>query len=76
MRLGDGTEVPLGDPLPLGPQAAVGVAGAADIAAGPYDSCVRLSTDFVDCWGDNREGQLGNGTTTDSDMPVAVTGLL
>jgi alpha-tubulin suppressor-like RCC1 family protein len=28
------------------------------------------------CWGDNSFGQLGNGTTTNSTMPMAVVGVL
>jgi alpha-tubulin suppressor-like RCC1 family protein len=34
-----------------------------------------LSTSKVDCWGYGGDGELGHGTTTDSDVPVAATGL-
>jgi alpha-tubulin suppressor-like RCC1 family protein len=37
--------------------------------------CALLSTGRVDCWGYNGDGELGNGNATDSDVPVAVTGI-
>ena len=43
---------------------------------GSYNhSCMVLADRTVRCWGENLSGQLGNGTNTGSNTPVAVTGL-
>jgi alpha-tubulin suppressor-like RCC1 family protein len=45
------------------------------IAAG-YDHTISLSNNgTVWAWGSNSNGQLGNGTTTDSWLPVQASGL-
>lgn len=50
-------------------------APATQISAGNGHTCARLSTGAIWCWGRNAGGQLGNGSTTGSNVPVAVTGL-
>lgn len=42
------------------------------LATGVYGSCGILSDQTVQCWGYNGNGQLGNGTTTQSLVPVFV----
>ena len=43
-----------------------------DLSAGSEHTCAVLDDRTARCWGDNREGQLGDGTTTPSVRPVAV----
>ena len=45
------------------------------IAAGGAHSCALLHGGAVQCWGFNAYGQLGDGSTTDSAVPVSVVGL-
>ena len=41
-------------------------------SAGFYHSCAIVLNDKAYCWGSNNNGQLGNGSTTSSRVPVAV----
>jgi alpha-tubulin suppressor-like RCC1 family protein len=47
-------------------------ATAVSIAADLYHTCAVLNTGVVNCWGNNDYGQLGNNSTDDSLVPVAV----
>lgn len=42
------------------------------VAVGPAHACAVLTDRTARCWGSNTLGQLGNGTTNDSDQPVPV----
>jgi alpha-tubulin suppressor-like RCC1 family protein len=48
---------------------------AVQLATGGHHTCVVTPSGSVQCWGSNGYGQLGNGSTTDSLVPVTVVGL-
>lgn len=45
------------------------------VTTGIAHSCALAGDGSVSCWGDNRNGELGDGTTTTRLSPVQVTGL-
>ncbi|MCL4857777.1 MAG: carboxypeptidase regulatory-like domain-containing protein [Caldilineaceae bacterium] len=49
--------------------------GVATVTAGTNHSCALLIDGAARCWGANRRGQLGNGGTNDSRIPVNVLSL-
>lgn len=47
---------------------------ALSLAVGATHSCALDETGAAHCWGGNASGQLGNGTSTNSLVPLAVAG--
>ena len=70
-ELGNGVAADSSVPVPVS-----GLAGVKELSATFSIGAFALLTDgTVRAWGSNNYGQLGNGTTTSSSVPVVVTGL-
>ena len=61
--------------VPVGVTGVAGGSAMTALAAGAHHECGLLADSTVECWGDNEEGQLGNGTVADSRVPVHVIGV-
>ncbi len=70
-QLGDGATGEAVD----SPVAVSGLNEVVGVSAGNEHSMALLGDHTVMAWGENGHGQLGDGTTTDSEVPVEVTGL-
>jgi hypothetical protein len=66
-QLGNGHDEDVGDDVDEMPPVAVqDIAGAIQLVAGDLHNCVLLQAGSVRCWGNNSDGQLGDGSTTSS----------
>jgi alpha-tubulin suppressor-like RCC1 family protein len=70
-ELGDGTNK--NNPVPVMVNNLEG--GIQIVAVGGSHTCALTKAGGVKCWGGNANGQLGDGSTTDRNSPVDVTGL-
>jgi alpha-tubulin suppressor-like RCC1 family protein len=57
------------------PEAVPGVKGATQLALGGYTGCALLDDGRVSCWGNNRDGELGDRKSTDPRAAAIVPGL-
>ena len=65
-QLGTGNTTDSSSPVPV-----IGLpSGVVSVAAGSLSTCALTGAGNVWCWGDNSSGQLGNGTFTQSNIPV------
>ncbi|MBA4422270.1 MAG: hypothetical protein C0390_04095 [Syntrophus sp. (in: bacteria)] len=70
-QLGNGTTSDSSVPVQV-----TGLSTAATAVSAGFDHVLSLQNDgTVWTWGSNSKGQLGNGTTTDSSVPVQVNGV-
>jgi alpha-tubulin suppressor-like RCC1 family protein len=57
------------------PVAVSGITNATGVSVGGAHACALLFGGSVECWGDNSVGELGDGDTNSSDLPVRMSGL-
>lgn len=71
-QLGDGTLINSSTPVDV-----TGLtSNVTSISLGEYSACALINDGTIKCWGRNHFGQLGNNTTTDSSVPVSVSGIV
>ena len=72
-ELGNGTTTSSSTPVSVSTSGVLSGVILTQITAGYYFTCALSSAGSVYCWGRDAEGELGNGTTTASSTPVAVS---
>jgi len=70
-EVGDGSTLNRTTPRQVvGPGGSGYLTGVTGLSSGRFHSCALLSDGSAYCWGDNDNGELGDGTTTSSSIPV------
>ena len=71
-ELGDGTNINSAVPVAVDANGVLAGKNLVQITAGYENTCALDSTGTAYCWGADRYGQLGDGTTSNSNVPTAV----
>ena len=71
--LGNGSTARAATPVAVSTTGALAGKTIKRIATGSDHACAVTTDDQVYCWGRNSNGELGNGSTADSNVPVAVS---
>jgi hypothetical protein len=71
-QVGNGTTA--NQPTPVAVGGALAGVTVSQVSAWNYHTCAVSSAGALYCWGNNSNGQLGDGSTTNSSSPVAAVG--
>jgi alpha-tubulin suppressor-like RCC1 family protein len=69
-ELGDGSTASSAAPVPVSTSGVLAGKTLAQVSAGGFHACATDTTGARYCWGDNNQGDLGDGSTVQSDVPV------
>lgn len=72
-QLGRGNTTSSTSPVSIVAGAIPGGTTVSRVVSGGTNSCVLMSNSWVYCWGTGSNGELGNGSTSQSNSPVALS---